>query len=292
MNKINKIRIQTGIIFFFAIFLTGCAAGPDFQRPSPPDTDHYISDFVPAKTVSAPTGSVDMQYVIETEKIYQDWWTELGSDKLNTLIHDFTLEHGAVPAPLGYRGFPKSTCVSVNDEVCHGIPGSRILAEGDIVNVDVTSIVNGWFADANRTFAVGEISSEARRLVEVARQCLALGINVVRPGATLGDMGHAIQSHAEAAGYSVVRELVGHGVGHAFHEQPQVNHTGRPGLGVVLIPGMVFTIEPMINQGDMAIRRLDDGWTVVTADGALSAQFEQTVLVTDKGVRSLTPYPL
>jgi methionyl aminopeptidase len=216
----------------------------------------------------------------------------VATNALDTLIHDFTLEHGAVPAPLGYRGFPKSSCVSVNDEVCHGIPGSRILAEGDIVNVDVTSIVNGWFADANRTFAVGEISSEARRLVEVARQCLALGINVVRPGATLGDVGHAIQSHAEAAGYSVVRELVGHGVGHAFHEQPQVNHTGRPGLGVVLIPGMVFTIEPMINQGDMAIRRLDDGWTVVTADGALSAQFEQTVLVTDKGVRSLTPYPL
>lgn len=214
------------------------------------------------------------------------------TDELNTLIHDFTLEHGAVPAPLGYRGFPKSTCVSVNDEVCHGIPGSRILAAGDIVNVDVTSIVDGWYADANRTFAVGAISSEALRLVEVTRQCLALGIEVVRPGGTLGDVGHAIQCHAEAAGYSVVRELVGHGVGHAFHEQPQVNHTGRPGHGVVLVPGMVFTIEPMINQRGMAIKRLDDGWTVVTADGALSAQFEQTVLVTEKGVRSLTPYPL
>jgi methionyl aminopeptidase len=214
------------------------------------------------------------------------------TDKLNTLIHDFTLAQGAVPAPLGYRGFPKSTCVSVNDEVCHGIPGSRVLETGDIVNVDVTSIVDGWFADANRTFAVAEITPEAARLVEITRQCLALGIRAVRPGATLGDVGHAIQSHAEASGYSVVRELVGHGVGHAFHEQPQVNHTGRPGLGVILVPGMVFTIEPMINQGDMAIKRLDDGWTVVTADGSLSAQFEQTVLVTDKGVRSLTPYPL
>ena len=214
------------------------------------------------------------------------------TDDLNTLIHEFTLEHGAVPAPLGYRGFPKSACVSVNDEVCHGIPGPRKLRDGDIVNVDVTSIVDGWFADANRTYLVGEVSPEAKRLVDVTRQCLQRAIALVRPGATLGDIGHAIQSHAEGAGYSVVRELVGHGVGHAFHEQPQVNHTGRPGLGVVLVPGMVFTIEPMINQGEMAIKRLADEWTVVTADGSLSAQFEQTVLVTEKGVRSLTPYPL
>lgn len=214
------------------------------------------------------------------------------TDDLNTLIHEFTLEHGAVPAPLGYRGFPKSACVSVNDEVCHGIPGPRELRDGDIVNVDVTSIVDGWFADANRTYLVGEVSPEAIRLVDVTRQCLQRAIALVRPGATLGDIGHAIQSHAEGAGYSVVRELVGHGVGHAFHEQPQVNHTGRPGLGVVLVPGMVFTIEPMINQGEMSIKRLADEWTVVTADGSLSAQFEQTVLVTEKGVRSLTPYPL
>ena len=214
------------------------------------------------------------------------------TDDLNTLIHEFTLEHGAVPAPLGYRGFPKSACVSVNDEVCHGIPGPRKLRDGDIVNVDVTSIVDGWFADANRTYLVGEVSPEAKRLVDVTRQCLQRAIALVRPGVTLGDIGHAIQSHAEGAGYSVVRELVGHGVGHAFHEQPQVNHTGRPGLGVVLVPGMVFTIEPMINQGEMSIKRLADEWTVVTADGSLSAQFEQTVLVTEKGVRSLTPYSL
>ena len=182
--------------------------------------------------------------------------------------------------------------MSVNDEVCHGIPGPRELRCGDIVNVDVTSIVDGWYADANRTFFVGEASPEALLLVEVTRQCLARGMAAVRPGATLGDVGHAIQRHAEGAGFSVVRELVGHGVGHEFHEQPQVNHTGRPGLGIALVPGMVFTIEPMINQGGMAIRRLDDGWTVVTADGSLSAQFEQTVLVTEKGVRSLTPYSL
>lgn len=214
------------------------------------------------------------------------------TEYLNDLAHTFTLEHGAVPAPLGYRGFPKSICVSVNQEICHGIPGPRELCAGDIVNADVTSIVNGWYADANRTFMVGDVSDAAAKLVSVTRECLARGIAAVRPGATLGDVGHAIQHHAEAAGYSVVRELVGHGVGHAFHEQPQVNHTGRPGLGIVLVPGMVFTIEPMINQGGMEIRRLDDGWTVVTADGSLSAQFEQTVVVTEKGVRSLTAYPL
>jgi methionyl aminopeptidase len=216
----------------------------------------------------------------------------MSTDEINTLVHEYTLENGAVPAPLGYRGFPKSVCVSVNDEICHGIPGPRILNEGDIVNVDVTSIVDGWYADANRTFPVGSISDEATRLVSVTAQCLERGIRAVRPGATLGDVGHAIQTHAEGAGYSVVRELVGHGVGHAFHEPPQVNHTGRPGMGIVLVPGMVFTIEPMINQGGPETGRQDDGWTVVTADGKLSAQFEQTVLVTDKGVRSLTPFDL
>lgn len=215
----------------------------------------------------------------------------VSTEELNTLVHDFTLSHGAVPAPLNYRGFPKSVCVSINDEICHGIPGPRLLAAGDIVNIDVTSIVDGWFADANYTFAVGQIAPEAARLVGVTRQCLELGMAAVRPGGTLGDVGYAIQSHAESNGFSVVRELVGHGVGHAFHEQPQVNHTGRPGQGIVLVPGMVFTIEPMINAGAMAVKRLDDGWTVVTADGSLSAQFEQTVLVTENGVRSLTPYP-
>jgi methionyl aminopeptidase len=212
------------------------------------------------------------------------------TDEINALVHEFTLRHKALPAPLGYKGFPKSTCVSVNDEICHGIPGARVLAEGDIVNVDVTSIVDGWFADANRTFRIGRVSDEANRLVDVTWECLVRGMAAVRPGNTLGDVGHAIQSHAEKAGYSVVRELVGHGVGHAFHEQPQVSHVGRPGMGIVLVPGMVFTIEPMINQGGYATRRLDDGWTMVTADGSLSAQFEQTVLVTEDGVRSLTPY--
>lgn len=216
----------------------------------------------------------------------------VSTEELNTLVHDFTLQHGAVPAPLKYQGFPKSVCVSINEEICHGIPGPRLLCEGDIVNIDVTSIVDGWFADANRTFLVGEVTPEARRLVEVTRTCLAAGIAAVRPGARLGDIGHAIQTRAEAAGFSVVRDLVGHGVGHAFHEQPQVSHVGQPGTGIMLVPGMVFTIEPMINQGKYASKRLDDGWTVITADGSLSAQFEQTIVVTETGVRSLTPFAL
>jgi len=214
------------------------------------------------------------------------------TDSINELVHRFTLDNGAVPAPLNYKGFPKSVCVSINEEVCHGIPGSRELKDGDIVNVDVTSIVDGWFADANRTFLVGEVSPAARELVNVTRECLDLGIKAVKPGATLGDVGYAIQRHAEGHGMSVVRELVGHGVGHAFHEQPQVNHTGRPGMGIKLVPGMVFTIEPMINRGGWETRRLDDGWSIVTLDGSLSAQFEQTVLVTENGVRSLTPFDL
>lgn len=216
----------------------------------------------------------------------------VSTDDVNTLVHRYTLDHGAIPAPLNYRGFPKSVCVSVNEVICHGIPDARVLQDGDIVNVDVTSILDGWFADANRTFLIGDVGPDARRLVAVTAECLARGMEAVRPGATLGDVGYAIQSHAEGNGYSVVRELVGHGVGYAFHEQPQVNHVGRPGLGIPLVPGMVFTIEPMINMGGMATKRLDDGWTVVTADGSLSAQFEQTVLVTNDGVRSLTPYAL
>lgn len=214
------------------------------------------------------------------------------TDEINTLVHDFTVAHGATPAPLNYQGFPKSVCVSINEVVCHGIPSPCVVRDGDIVNVDVTSILGGWYADANRTFCVGEVREDAKRLVRITKECLARGMNAVRPGATLGDVGHAIQSHAEGNGYSVVRSLVGHGVGHAFHEQPQVFHTGRPGQGIVLVPGMVFTIEPMINQGAYETARLADGWTVVTADGSLSAQFEQTVLVTESGVRSLTPFDL
>ncbi len=216
----------------------------------------------------------------------------MSTDEINTLVHAYTIERGAIPAPLGYKGFPKSTCVSVNEEVLHGIPGKRILGEGDIVNVDVTSILNGYYADANKTFFVGEPGPEARRIVEVTRRSLLEGISMVRPGNTTGDIGWAIQKYAEGQGCSVVRDWSGHGVGFGFHEAPLIPHHGSRGAGVRLVPGMVFTIEPMINLGSEEVKFLDDGWTVVTCDGSLSAQFEQTLVVTADGVESLTPYDL
>lgn len=214
----------------------------------------------------------------------------IATEEIDRWVHEFTLRHGARPAPLHYRGFPKSVCVSVNEEICHGIPGGRILREGDIVNVDVTSVLEGYYADANRTFFVGTPGPEARKIVAVARECLRRGMAAVKPGNTLGDIGWAIQSYAEAQGCSVVREFVGHGVGFDFHEPPQVPHFGRPGSGLVLVPGMVFTIEPMINLGRRELNILPDRWTAVTRDGSLSAQFEQTVLVTAEGCESLTPW--
>jgi len=211
---------------------------------------------------------------------------------IDRLVHEYIVKHGAIPAPLNYKGFPKSVCVSVNDEICHGIPKDRILLEGDIVNVDVTPILDGYYADASKTFFVGEAGADALKIVNVARECLKRGISMVKPGNTIGDIGWAIQKYAESQGCSVVREFVGHGVGFEFHEPPQVPHYGKRGKGIVLIPGMVFTIEPMINLGGKEIRILEDNWTAVTKDGSLSAQFEQTILVTDKGYESLTPYEI
>jgi len=207
---------------------------------------------------------------------------------LDRWIHDTMRAHGATPATLGYRGYPASSCISVNEVVCHGIPGERELASGDIVNVDVTTILDGYFGDASRMYLVGEVSEDARRLVEVTRECLDLGVAAVAPGHTLGDIGHAIQAHAEAHGFSVVRQMVGHGVGVEFHEPPEVPHFGETGEGPALVPGMVFTIEPMINAGGWELEILDDGWTAVTSDGSLSAQWEHTVLVTPGGVDVLT----
>ena len=212
------------------------------------------------------------------------------TDDINTLVHEFTLKNGAQPAPLNYRGFPKSVCVSVNEEVCHGIPGKRVLQDGDIVNVDVTSVLNGYFADANKTFFAGTPGAEARKIVRVAKECLKRGMSMVKPGNTIGDIGYAIQTYAEQKGCSVVRDFVGHGIGFEFHEPPQVPHFGQKGQGVRLIPGMVFTIEPMINLGGHELKILEDNWTAVTRDRSLSAQFEQTVLITDSGFESLTPY--
>ena len=214
------------------------------------------------------------------------------TDDINTLVHEFTIKHGAVPAPLNYRGFPKSVCVSVNEVICHGIPGEQVLNDGDIVNVDITSILNGYYADANKTFFVGTPGLEAKKIVRVAKKCLSNGMSMVKPGSTIGHIGWAIQKHAESQGCSVVREFVGHGVGFDFHEPPQVPHFGSKGEGISLIPGMVFTIEPMINLGKKELVILKDKWTAVTKDRSLSAQFEQTILVTDHGFESLTPYDL
>jgi methionyl aminopeptidase len=214
------------------------------------------------------------------------------TDYINTLVHEYTLNSQAIPAPLNYRGFPKSVCTSVNDEICHGIPDGRILKDGDIVNVDVTPILNGYYADANKTFFVGSPGKEAVKIVSVAQECLKKGIEAACPGNTTGDIGWAIQSYAEENGCSVVREFVGHGVGLEFHEPPQILHYGKQGQGLKLLPGMVFTIEPMINIGKRFLHILDNEWTAVTDDGKLSAQFEQTVLITESGVESMTPYDL
>ncbi|BCA29769.1 type I methionyl aminopeptidase [Metapseudomonas otitidis] len=195
----------------------------------------------------------------------------------------------AIPGSKGQYGYPYTVNTSVNHVVCHGWPSaSEVLKEGDIVNVDVTVIKNGYYGDTSRMYAVGRISEDAKRLVRVTRECLYDAIRVVRPGATLGDVGHAIQTHAERMGYSVVLEFCGHGIGRQMHESPQVLHVGRPGQGLRLEPGMTFTIEPMINQGRRQVRTLADGWTVITRDGSLSAQFEHTVLVTETGFRVLT----
>jgi methionyl aminopeptidase len=212
------------------------------------------------------------------------------TDEINAIVHAYTLKHGAIPAPLNYRGYPKSVCLSVNEVICHGIPGNRVLKDGDIVNVDVTSILNGYYADASKTYFAGKPGGEAKKIVAVARGSLRIGLMQVRPGNTIGDIGWAIQQYAEGEGCSVVREFVGHGVGFDFHEPPQVPHYGRKGEGVPLVPGMVFTVEPMINLGKKDLYILDDEWTAVTEDGSLSAQFEQTILVTQTGFESLTPF--
>jgi methionyl aminopeptidase len=216
------------------------------------------------------------------------------TDEIDKLCHDFMVEvQGTVPAPLnyappGYPPFPKSICTSVNHVVCHGVPGDKKLKSGDVVNVDITVIKDGYHGDTSRMFYVGEPSIQARRLCEITFDCMWRGIRAVKPGAFLGDIGHVIQTHAEAQGFSIVREFCGHGIGKRFHEEPQVLHYGRPHTGLKLLPGMTYTIEPMINAGKAGIRQLADGWTVVTKDHSLSAQWEHTVLVTDAGFEVLT----
>ncbi|MCK5097660.1 MAG: methionyl aminopeptidase, partial [Desulfobacteraceae bacterium] len=198
------------------------------------------------------------------------------TNMINDLVHEEHVRAGAVPAPLNYRGFPKSVCTSVNEVICHGIPGEIVLNDGDIINVDITPILNNYYADASKTFFVGNPTQEGIKIVDIARESLKRGINVVKPGANVGDIGFAIQDYAESSGCSVVREFIGHGVGIEFHEQPQVLHYGMRGNGIKLVPGMVFTIEPMVNLGGKELHVLDDNWTAVTNDKSLSAQFEQT----------------
>ncbi|MBK1719816.1 type I methionyl aminopeptidase [Thiocystis violacea] len=213
----------------------------------------------------------------------------VATDELDRICHRFITEiQDAIPAPLDYRGFPKSICTSVNHQVCHGIPSHKRLRKGDIVNIDITVIKNGYHGDTSKMFFVGEPSVLARRLVTVTQQAMMLGIAAVRPEATLGDIGHAVQRFVESQGYSVVREYCGHGIGRDFHEDPQVLHYGKPGEGLRLQPGMCFTVEPMVNAGKRFIKVLPDGWTVVTKDRTLSAQWEHTVLVTQTGHEILT----
>ena len=214
--------------------------------------------------------------------------------RIDQLCHDYMVDvQGTIPAPLnyappGHRPYPKSVCTSVNHQVCHGIPGDKILKSGDIVNIDITVIKEGYHGDTSRMFFVGEPSIQSKRLCELTYISMWRGINKVKPGATLGDIGHAIQVFAESNGYSVVREFCGHGIGKKFHEEPQILHYGKAGNGMTLKPGMIFTVEPMINAGKKDIRMLGDGWTVVTADHSLSAQWEHTVLVTETGFEVLT----
>ena len=213
------------------------------------------------------------------------------TEELDRICHAFITGHNAVPAPLNYRGFPKSICTSINHVVCHGIPGARKLENGDVVNIDVTVILDGWFGDCSRMYVAGAASTKARNLMDVTFEAMMRGIAVVKPGASLGDIGYAIQSYVEAQRFSVVRDFCGHGIGRTFHAPPNILHFGRPGEGTVLRAGMFFTIEPMVNAGRPEVKVLDDGWTAVTRDRSLSAQFEHMIGVTETGCEVFTYSP-
>ena len=212
--------------------------------------------------------------------------------ELDDIVHRMTLDAGAVPATLGYRGYTKSCCTSINHVVCHGIPGDKALKDGDIVNIDVTPILGGWHGDTSRMYLVGDVPLKARKLVEVTYECLMLGLEQARPGNRLGDISHAIQQHAEKHRYGIVRDFCGHGLGRLFHDSPEVVHAGRPGTGPELKPGMFFTVEPMINIGRADCKMLDDGWTAVTRDRSLSAQFEHSIGITETGAEIFTGSPV
>jgi len=229
--------------------------------------------------------------VIETLNLIEsELQAGMTTNDIDIIVRNHFKKKGAKAATLDYMGYPKNSCVSVNNVICHGIPDSTVIKNGDIVNVDITPIYNGYLADANKTFFVGDPGPEAKKIVSVSKQCLKLGMEVVKPGNTIGDIGWVIQNYAQRQGCSVVEDYVGHGVGFEFHEAPQVPHFGKKGAGIKLIPGMVFTIEPMINLGRKDVVVLKDEWTAVTKDNSLSAQFEQTIYVTKNGYESLTPF--
>tara|TARA_B100000989_G_scaffold44597_1_gene28421 strand:- start:757 stop:1557 length:801 start_codon:yes stop_codon:yes gene_type:complete len=213
------------------------------------------------------------------------------TEEINEICHEFQIKNGSLPAPLNYKGFPKSICTSVNHVVCHGIPGKKVLQEGDIVNIDVTPILKGWHGDTSRMFYVGKVGLKAKKLVDVTYEAMMRGIEKAKPGNTTGDIGFAIQSFAESKNYSVVRDFCGHGLGKVFHDQPSILHFGNPGDGDILKEGMFFTIEPMINVGGYGVKVLDDGWTAVTSDKSLSAQFEHTIGITKNGCEIFTLSP-
>ncbi|MBC6444066.1 MAG: type I methionyl aminopeptidase [Alphaproteobacteria bacterium GM202ARS2] len=213
------------------------------------------------------------------------------TEDIDAQCHQFITQHGAIPAPLNYQGYPKSICTSINHVVCHGIPSKRVLKNGDILNIDITVIYNGWHGDSSRMFVIGKPSIKAQRLIDTTYQALMLGIEAAKPDNTLGDIGYAIQSHVEKNRFSVVREFCGHGIGRVFHDSPQILHYGRPKNGTVLKPGMFFTIEPMVNAGKKDVKILQDGWTAVTKDRSLSAQFEHTIGITEEGCQIFTLSP-
>jgi len=215
----------------------------------------------------------------------------VATEEIDDFVFAEMRARGAIPATLGYRGYTKSCCTSVNHVICHGIPGDRVLKDGDIVNIDVTPILDGWHGDTSRMYLVGDVGIKASKLVQITYECLMRGIGQARPGNRLGDIAHAIQSHAEGHRYSVVRDFCGHGLGRVFHDAPEVVHAGRPGTGPELLPGMFFTIEPMINAGKAAGKLLDDGWTAVTRDRSLSAQFEHSIGITEDGCEIFTKSP-
>ncbi len=272
----------------------------DTNLLSPPPSCFIHTRMLEAKQLTYHTDPADFDGMHKAGRLSAEILDELTeiiepgitTDAINDYVHKRITEAGATPAPLGYRGFPKSVCTSVNHVVCHGIPDEKVLKKGDILNIDVTSIVDGWHGDTSRMYWVGEVPIKAKRLTQVTYDAMMLGIEQVRPGATTGDIGHAIQQYAEGHGYSIVREYCGHGLGRVFHTLPNILHFGKPGEGMVLEEGLFFTVEPMINIGKPGTRlNAKDGWTVTTKDRSLSAQFEHSIAVTNDGFEIFTLSP-